>query len=143
MIIISVEDTESTENVDGLEGSEGQIEIHFIDEVLPGYFWLFPVKEGVVNVGIGMLISEQRKQKGMKKSSRKSRNGLLKSTLALVGGSRMQNWLKDQKKRAGNFHLVHLGKRPHLSSLGEGNGWRHDSWRCDESSRPIQRGGHW
>ncbi len=59
------------ENVDGLEGQEGQIEIHFIDEVLPGYFWLFPVKEGVVNVGIGMLISEQRKQKGMKKSLKK------------------------------------------------------------------------
>lgn len=56
------------ENVEGLEDSEGPIEIHFIDEVLPGYFWLFPVKEGVVNVGCGMLISEQRKQKGMKKS---------------------------------------------------------------------------
>jgi len=56
------------ENVEGLEGQEGPIEIHFIEEVLPGYFWLFPVQEGVVNVGIGMLISEQRKQKGMKKS---------------------------------------------------------------------------
>ena len=56
------------EDVSGLEGGTGPIEIHFIDEVLPGYFWLFPVKEGVVNVGIGMLISEQRKQKGMKKS---------------------------------------------------------------------------
>jgi len=56
------------ENVEGLGGSEGPIEIHFIEEVLPGYFWLFPVQKGVVNVGIGMLISEQRKQKGMKKS---------------------------------------------------------------------------
>ena len=56
------------ENVEGLEGQEGPIEIHFIEEVLPGYFWLFPVREGVVNVGIGMLISEQRKQKGKKKS---------------------------------------------------------------------------
>ena len=56
------------ENVEGLEGQEGPIEIHFIDEVLPGYFWLFPVRDGVVNVGIGMLISEQRKQKGIKKS---------------------------------------------------------------------------
>lgn len=56
------------ENVEGLEGEEGPIEIHFIDEVLPGYFWLFPVRDGVVNVGIGMLISEQRKQKGIKKS---------------------------------------------------------------------------
>lgn len=56
------------ENVGGLEEAEGPIEIHFIDEVLPGYFWLFPVRKGVVNVGIGMLISEQRKQTGMKKS---------------------------------------------------------------------------
>lgn len=56
------------ENVEGLKDSEGPIEIHFIEEVLPGYFWLFPVQKGVVNVGIGMLISEQRKQKGMKKS---------------------------------------------------------------------------
>ena len=54
--------------MEGLEGQEGPIEIHFIDEVLPGYFWLFPVRDGVVNVGIGMLISEQRKQKGIKKS---------------------------------------------------------------------------
>ena len=58
-------------NVGGLGDSEGPIEIHFIDEVLPGYFWLFPVQKGVVNVGIGMLISEQRKQKGKKKSLKK------------------------------------------------------------------------
>ena len=56
------------EDVGGLGDSEGPIEIHFIDEVLPGYFWLFPVQKGIVNVGIGMLISEQRKQKGKKKS---------------------------------------------------------------------------
>lgn len=59
------------ENVEGFEGSEGPIEIHFVDAVNPGYFWLFPVKEGVVNVGIGMVISEQRKQTGMKKSLKK------------------------------------------------------------------------
>jgi flavin-dependent dehydrogenase len=56
------------EGVGGFEGSEGPIEIHFIDEVIPGYFWIFPVREGLVNVGIGMVISEQRKQKGIKKS---------------------------------------------------------------------------
>ncbi len=60
--------SEYWENVEGWEGKDGPIEIHFIDEVLPGYFWLFPVRDGVVNVGIGMLISEQRKQKGIKKS---------------------------------------------------------------------------
>ena len=32
-----------------------QIELHFIDEVIPGYFWIFPVDNGYANVGIGML----------------------------------------------------------------------------------------
>ena len=61
----------------GFEGSEGPIEIHFIDEVIPGYFWLFPVSEGVVNVGIGMVISEQRKQKGVDKSLKKKQKWVI------------------------------------------------------------------
>ena len=67
------------ENVEGLGDSEGPIEIHFVDEVLPGYFWLFPVKEGVVNVGCGMLISEQRKQKkkGKKSSLKKIQRSVI------------------------------------------------------------------
>ncbi|MBI2506503.1 MAG: geranylgeranyl reductase family protein [Candidatus Latescibacteria bacterium] len=32
-----------------------QIELHFVDEVLPGYFWIFPLEKGCANVGIGML----------------------------------------------------------------------------------------
>jgi geranylgeranyl reductase family protein len=32
-----------------------QIELHFVDEVLPGYFWIFPLENGCANVGIGML----------------------------------------------------------------------------------------
>ena len=59
------------DNVEGLGGEKGAIEIHFIDEVLPGYFWLFPVQGNRVNVGIGMLISEHRKLKGDKKKSLK------------------------------------------------------------------------
>ena len=30
------------ENVKGCEGNVGDIEIHFVDTVVPGYFWLFP-----------------------------------------------------------------------------------------------------
>ena len=59
------------DNVGGLGGEEGPIEIHFIDEVLPGYFWLFPVQGNRVNVGIGMLISEHRKLKKSRKKSLK------------------------------------------------------------------------
>ena len=65
------------EGVGGFEGGQGSIEIHFIDEVIPGYFWLFPVKEGVVNVGIGMVISEQRKQTGTGKSLRKKQRWVI------------------------------------------------------------------
>ena len=49
--------------VKGCESQIGDIEIHFVDSVLPGYFWLFPVSEGVVNVGIGMVMAEMDKQK--------------------------------------------------------------------------------
>jgi len=31
------------------------IELHFIDELLPGYFWIFPLPGGHANVGAGML----------------------------------------------------------------------------------------
>ena len=31
-----------------------QIELHFIDEVLPGYFWIFPLEDERANVGIGV-----------------------------------------------------------------------------------------
>ena len=49
--------------VEGCGDWTGAIEIHFIDGVLPGYFWIFPVGDGVVNVGIGMVITEMDKQK--------------------------------------------------------------------------------
>jgi geranylgeranyl reductase family protein len=50
-------------NVKGCEENSGDIEIHFVDTVIPGYFWLFPVSENVVNVGIGMVMGLMDKQK--------------------------------------------------------------------------------
>ncbi len=35
-----------------------RMEIHFLDECMPGYFWIFPVGNNVCNVGLGMLASE-------------------------------------------------------------------------------------
>ena len=40
---------------EGVAGLTDQIELHFVDEVLPGYFWIFPLENGCANVGIGML----------------------------------------------------------------------------------------
>jgi len=50
---------------EGVEGfhSKNHIELHFYDDVLPGYFWIFPLPEGRANVGLGMLSSEVSKKK--------------------------------------------------------------------------------
>ena len=50
-------------NVKGCEGGVGDIEIHFVDSVVPGYFWIFPVNDEVANVGIGMVIGLLKKEK--------------------------------------------------------------------------------
>ena len=54
-------------DVNGIETSQEPIEIHFIDGVLPGYWWIFPVGKDpkgnvIVNVGIGMVVSEMNKR---------------------------------------------------------------------------------
>lgn len=35
--------------------SDNAVELHFYNELLPGYFWIFPLPDGKANVGIGML----------------------------------------------------------------------------------------
>ena len=41
-----------------------ELELHFVDEVRPGYFWIFPLENGGANVGIGML-HEPMKRRGV------------------------------------------------------------------------------
>lgn len=48
---------------DGVEGMKEVIEIHFVEEALPGYFWIFPLEDKKANVGIGMLDRDMRKHK--------------------------------------------------------------------------------
>jgi menaquinone-9 beta-reductase len=49
------------ENVTGFnEGNH--IELHFYHELLPGYFWIFPLPGNRANVGLGMLSSEVSKK---------------------------------------------------------------------------------
>ena len=50
------------EGVKGLD-TEGFIELHFVKEALPGYFWIFPLPNGQANVGLGIrtdLVSKRR-----------------------------------------------------------------------------------
>ena len=50
------------QNVEGMT-ENGHIELHFYKEILPGYFWIFPLPEGKANVGLGMLSSTVSKKK--------------------------------------------------------------------------------
>ncbi|MFM2225526.1 MAG: hypothetical protein RJA07_1728 [Bacteroidota bacterium] len=43
-------------NIEGIDEKK-LIELHFIKETLPGYFWIFPMQNKEANVGIGMLKS--------------------------------------------------------------------------------------
>lgn len=43
--------------------AENFIELHFLKEMLPGYFWIFPLPGGVVNVGVGLLSEQIRNKK--------------------------------------------------------------------------------
>jgi len=42
---------------------ENYIELHLLPEVVPGYFWIFPLPNGLANVGIGMLSEQIRNKK--------------------------------------------------------------------------------
>jgi geranylgeranyl reductase family protein len=50
------------EGVSGFHEDQ-HIELHFYKELLPGYFWIFPLPNGQANVGLGMLSSEVSKKK--------------------------------------------------------------------------------
>ncbi len=49
-------------NVEGMH-QQNFIELHFIKELLPGYFWIFPLPNGYANVGAGMLTKSISKKK--------------------------------------------------------------------------------
>ena len=49
----------------GVEGlhPENFIELHFYKQLLPGYFWIFPLPGGYTNVGMGMLSADVSRKK--------------------------------------------------------------------------------
>lgn len=54
---------------EGIEDLSDNIELHFLDDVIPGYFWIFPLEDGLANVGVGMLeskIKEEGKERDLK-----------------------------------------------------------------------------
>ena len=47
---------------EGVEGLSNQIELHYIREVKPGYFWLFPAGGNKANIGIGLSKNDAKKE---------------------------------------------------------------------------------
>jgi geranylgeranyl reductase family protein len=47
----------------GIDGLSDDIELFFIDGVLPGYLWVFPMEKGRANVGLGILSSDLKGRK--------------------------------------------------------------------------------
>jgi|TARA_R110002167_G_C12603044_1_gene645249 geranylgeranyl reductase family protein len=45
-----------------ISGSQGDFEIHFIDGIMPGYFWIFPLSNNRYNIGVGMLLADMDDQ---------------------------------------------------------------------------------
>lgn len=48
---------------DNVTQLQDNIELFFIDEVLPGYLWIFPLGKNKANVGLGILASDMKKRK--------------------------------------------------------------------------------
>ncbi len=47
----------------GVTGMTDRIEIHLVKHLLPGYFWIFPLEDGTVNVGLGMIVKDMNEKK--------------------------------------------------------------------------------
>lgn len=47
----------------GVTGLADRIEIHLVKSLLPGYFWIFPLEDGMANVGLGMIVKDMNDKK--------------------------------------------------------------------------------
>ncbi len=69
----------------GVTGLSTAIEIHYVKSVLPGYFWIFPLENGLANVGVGMI------KKELKAKNVKIRQAHINATESKEFGERFKN----------------------------------------------------
>lgn len=48
---------------EGVEGMGDKIELHFVKEAIPGYFWIFPLPNKKANIGLCMMVRDIKKKK--------------------------------------------------------------------------------
>jgi len=49
-------------NVENVNYDKGAIEFHYVDGVIPGYFWIFPVGKNTCNVGLGITLKDLKRK---------------------------------------------------------------------------------
>ena len=117
--------------VEGLD-KDGFIELHFLKELLPGYFWIFPLPNGSANVGLGIR-SDMLQKKRFDLKSRLTELVQTHSTLKhrfanaeLVGNIQGLGLPLGSKRRAlssDNYMLI--GDAGHLIDPFSGEGISH------------------
>ncbi len=51
-----------------VKGLTDRIEIHMVKDLIPGYFWIFPLPNKGANVGLGMIIKDMKKGMSLKQA---------------------------------------------------------------------------
>ncbi len=46
-----------------VKGLTDRLELHLVDKLIPGYFWIFPLPNNEANVGLGMIIKDMQDKK--------------------------------------------------------------------------------
>jgi len=115
-------------NIGGLH-PDGFIELHFLKEINPGYFWIFPLPGGYANVGLGMRsdhISQQRFNLSHKLKEVIENNSHLKSRFQNATlTSKITGYglpLGSKKRRISGNHFMLVGDAAHLIDPLSGEG---------------------
>lgn len=77
----------------GLDSRDNTVEVHFVEETLPGFLWMFPTGDGITNVGLGMIHRDLKK----------SRRSLREVHEAVVGSPRFRDRFA-RAERVGEIH---------------------------------------
>ena len=92
---------------EGVEGLTDQIELHYVKELNPGYFWLFPAGEGRANIGLGLSKNDAKKE------NRTLRQVLDEMTQTEYFKDRFSNAKKLEKPVGWNLPLGSIHRKNH------------------------------
>ena len=95
----------------------GEMEIHFLNDLLPGYLWIFPVGANEANVGAGMIESAVQGRRGAAKINLRQRTYELLRT-----HPRLRQRFAGAKEIAGSFRGWQLPCGSERRALA-GDGW--------------------